>query len=182
MSRRVARRYARALFHAARDQGALDLVSEELGALTSLFRADSGFRNLMLSPVGDHISKASSVEKLAGRVSDLTRDLLALIIQKRREETLPHILEEFEILRKEYEGVADAEVITATELSEEERLRVVSYLERKTGMRIHASFSVEPDLIGGVKVILRDTLMDGSIRGNLDELRERLYRDVLIQA
>ncbi|MEP0765003.1 MAG: ATP synthase F1 subunit delta [Fimbriimonadia bacterium] len=182
MSRRVAKRYARALFHAARDKGMLAAVADDLGVLANLFATDEAFRNLLLSPVGDVVSKGASMEKLSGRVSDLTRDLLSLLIHKRREDALPEIQEEFELLRKEFEGVADAEVITATELSEDEQRRVIGYLERKTGMRIQATFSVDPEIIGGVKVVLRDTLMDGSIRGNLDGLRERLYRDVLIQA
>lgn len=182
MSRRVAKRYARALFQAARDRGTLAAVGDDLAALASLFASDEGFRNLLLSPVGDIVSKGESIEKLSGRVSDLTRDLLSLLIRKRREDALPDIQEEFDLLRKEFEGVADAEVITATELSEDERERVIAYLERKTGLRIRATFAVDPELIGGVKVVLRDTLMDGSIRGSLDDLRERLYRDVLIQA
>jgi F-type H+-transporting ATPase subunit delta len=181
MERRVARRYARALLNRALQQHSLPDVSEDLGALAGLFRTNGAFRNMMLAPVGDHLAKADAVAGLAGRASPTTLDFLRLVIDKRREHVLPEIQQEFEELKRQHEGVAVATVVSAVPLDGVQMGSIVARLEQRTGLRVEAEFEVDPDIVGGVKVLIGDTLIDGSVRGRLKEMRARLFRDVLMQ-
>jgi F-type H+-transporting ATPase subunit delta len=87
---------------------------------------------------------------------------------------LPEIRQQFEALKNEREGVVEAEVQSAFELSEAQLADLVQRLEKKTGRKVRAQVSVDRELIGGVKVVLGDKVIDGSARAQLAALETAL--------
>jgi F-type H+-transporting ATPase subunit delta len=87
---------------------------------------------------------------------------------------LPDIYGAFEQVIREREGIAEAEISSATELSAAQKKRFSQILERLTGKKIQAKFLLNPDLLGGAVVRVGDTIYDGSVRNSLNEMRARL--------
>lgn len=183
MEGRVAKRYARALFLQAKAASELGQVSEELRVIAELFANNQAVRDLFLTPIGDYKNKEDAVGKLATLTSETTRDFLKLLIEKKREHLMHDVQREFEALKREAEGVVAALIESAVALTDEQRRAVTDELAKKTGKRIEPTYEVDATLIGGVRVTMgEDTLLDGSVKGRLELLREKLYRDVLLQA
>jgi F-type H+-transporting ATPase subunit delta len=78
-----------------------------------------------------------------------------------------------ELVRKR-QGIVEARVSSAIELTATQKAELAFTLERMTGQRVEASFSLDPGLLGGAVVRLGDTIYDGSLRTQLNELRMRL--------
>jgi F-type H+-transporting ATPase subunit delta len=87
---------------------------------------------------------------------------------------LPQIREQFEALKNQREGVVEAEVHSAFELSDAQLHDLVQRLEKKTGRKVRAQVSVDRELIGGVKIVLGDKVIDGSARAQLGALEAAL--------
>ena len=87
---------------------------------------------------------------------------------------LPEIREQFEVLKNEREGVLEAEVQSAFELSDAQLKDIVQRLEKKTGRKVRAHVSVDRELIGGVRLVLGDKVIDGSARAQLAALETAL--------
>jgi F-type H+-transporting ATPase subunit delta len=97
-----------------------------------------------------------------------------VLVDHRRLASLPEIAHRFELVLDERLGFARAEVASARELGEPLRSALGSELERVTGKRIRALFSVDPALIGGVTARIGSTVYDGSVRGRLLAIGRRL--------
>jgi F-type H+-transporting ATPase subunit delta len=97
-----------------------------------------------------------------------------VVIDNRRTHLLPDILETFERVLRQRQGVAEAEVASAAEMSENQKAGLLRTLERLTGKKIEAKYSLEPALLGGAVVRIGDTIYDGSVRKQLNQLRVRL--------
>ena len=106
-------------------------------------------------------------------------NLLTLILRRRRVEQLPRISREFRRLYNKKMGIVEATATSAIELDEQELERLRSRLEEMTSAKIELSTNVDPSLLGGVQVRLGDLLLDGSVRGRLEQLRSRLASGAL---
>ncbi|MBS1709965.1 MAG: ATP synthase F1 subunit delta [Armatimonadetes bacterium] len=180
---RVAKRYARALFQAAKRDGILSSVNDDLLAVTAAFRNSSGFKVFLLSPQTDDAQKTQLLEKVfADRVTALTMSALRLLIKKRRDEEIFAIQKEFAELRRQLEGVTRATITSAETLDKGQQSAIVDKIAAKTGRNVEAEFDIDPKLIGGVRVIYDDYILDGSVRGQLDRMKEKLLYDLLKQA
>ncbi|MBX3112102.1 MAG: ATP synthase F1 subunit delta [Fimbriimonadaceae bacterium] len=180
---RVAKRYARALFSAAKREGVVSGVDEDLKAVTTAFRDSSGFRVFIESPQTDDAQKTGLMEKVFGdRVTPLTMSALRLLIKKRRDNEIFALQKEFAELRRQMDGVTKATVTSSTPLDKGQQDAVVAKIAAKTGRTVEAEFDIDTSLIGGVKVIYDDYILDGSVRGQLDRMKETLLYDLLKQA
>jgi F-type H+-transporting ATPase subunit delta len=107
-------------------------------------------------------------------VSDPIRRFLLVLTDRRRAALLGDVREGFEQVMDERLGIARAEVISARPLSPPQQQEIIAGLARLTGQQARARFRVEDGLIGGVVARLGSTVYDGSIRGQLDAIRQRL--------
>jgi F-type H+-transporting ATPase subunit delta len=170
----VARPYAEAAFRLADGAGALARWSEMLGAL-ALVAADARVRAAVADPkLSDAQAAGVFIGILAGKLSGEAENLLRVLAQNGRLELLPEIRAQFEALKNEREGVLEAEVHSAFELSAAQLADLVQRLEKKTGRRVKAKVEVQKDLIAGVKVVLGDKVIDGSARAQLGALETAL--------
>jgi len=97
-----------------------------------------------------------------------------VMIDNQRTPLLPDILEAFQQVLRRRQGVAEADVSSAVNLSEAQKTQLLQTLERLTGKKIRANYALEPELLGGAVVRIGDTIYDGSLRSRLNEMRARL--------
>ena len=170
----VARPYAEAAFRLADAAGALPKWSEMLGALV-LVGDDGRVRAAVADPRRSDAQAAGIfISILSGRLSAEAENFVRILAENGRLELLPEIRAQFEALKNEREGVVEAEVQTAFELTEAQVADLVQRLERKTGRKVRARVQVDKDLIGGIKVVLGDKVIDGSARAQLGALEAAL--------
>ena len=168
----VARPYAEAAFRLAQGANALGKWSEMLAGLATVSQ-DSRIR----AAVGDPNLADAKVAGLFISVLSLSgegENFVRVLAQNGRLGLLPEIRAQFDALRNEREGVVEAEVVSAFELSEEQLRDLVQFLEKKTGKKVKARVRLDKELIGGVKVVLGDKVIDGSARAQLGALETAL--------
>ena len=172
---KVARRYAGALFNAAQKLGRVQAVQNDLDQLVLLWDTTPSLSRSLESPLVPGEKKHAIVDQVFGKDADpLTCSFLHLLISKRREDILRTVEEEFQILSDQARGLVRAEATVATPLSEADRAALVQGLQTRTGKEIELDVRVEPAILGGVVVRMHDTVIDGSVRGALERLREQM--------
>ncbi len=170
-----ARRYAQALFLSAGQRGELDRVEAEVNSLNELFTRSPQLVKFLAQPLIPFAEKERRLrQRLSDRVSPVTLHFLLSVVRHKRIESFGHIVRVFNDLLREYRGEVVAEVRTALPLTEEERAKVVQRLQEITGKRVLLTETVDPSLIGGMRIVFGDKLLDLSVRGHLERIRERL--------
>jgi F-type H+-transporting ATPase subunit delta len=171
--------YANALADIALEQGAVAPVVQQLGDFSAAYSSSAELRNFFDSPAASKQAKRAVAEKISARLgaSKIVRNFLFVVIDHRRTPELREILETFEDVLRERQGIAIAEVFSAMALNEAQKKDMAQTLERVTGKKIEAKFSLDANLLGGVMVRVGDTIYDGSLRNRLNGLRERLTAD-----
>jgi F-type H+-transporting ATPase subunit delta len=170
------RMYARALLEAAKEQGRLGEVREQLGDFVASVRDVPELRELLRNPQVDPGAKVSILESLLGDADELVRNFLLLLAQRGRAAELEEIEREFERLVAEEEGRIEVELTTAVELSEEDAKSIVSQIEQAAGRTVEARRNVDPSLLGGIVLQAGSLRVDASVRGRLERLRRELVR------
>jgi F-type H+-transporting ATPase subunit delta len=171
--------YANALADIALEQGAVAPVVQQLADFSAAYSSSAELRNFFDSPAASKEAKRAVAEKISARLgaSKIVRNFLFVVIDHRRTPELREILETFEDVLRERQGIAIAEVFSAMALNEAQKKDMAQTLERVTGKKIEAKFSLNANLLGGVMVRVGDTIYDGSLRNRLNGLRERLTAD-----
>jgi F-type H+-transporting ATPase subunit delta len=171
---RAAYRYARALLGTAVERKLLDAIGEDFELIEKTARSSREFLAFLRSPV-INMEKKKSVLTAAfqKRVHPLTFQFLMLIASRNRESILPEIIRQFERLRDEELGVENAIVRTAVPLSREHEKQLSTKLERLRKKKIRLQHILDPSLKGGIQVQVGDTVWDGSIKHQLELLRQR---------
>jgi len=170
----IARPYAEAAFKLADAQGKLADWSAALGNLAAV-AADARVR----AAVGDPNLSAAKVAGLfiailQGKLSGEAENFVRVLAENGRLDVLSEIRSQFEALKNEREGVVEAAVYTAFEMDPAQTADLVARLEKKTGRKVRAKVSVDKSLIGGVKVVIGDKVIDGSARAQLAALENAL--------
>jgi F-type H+-transporting ATPase subunit delta len=174
----VHRTYARSLYEAAKDEGRVAPVREQLADFVEAVRGVPELQQILRNPQLDQRAKLAAVDAVAGDSDPLVRNLLRLLIEKGRGGEIEEVGEEFEQLVAREEGQLTVELTTAIELSEEEARSIVDQIQKASGRTVEATRSVDPDLIGGMVLQAGSLRVDGSVRGRL----ERLERELVTRA
>jgi len=171
--------YANALADVALQQGAAGPVLQQLSDLASAYAESAELRNFLASPAITVKEKHAVAEKLSARLgaSKILRNFFFLVIDHHRTHMFSEIAGAFHTVIRERQGVAEADVTSAIELSDGQKKSLAQSLEKKTGKKIEAKFAVDKDLLGGVVVRIGDTVYDGSVRHRLDEMKAKLTAD-----
>jgi F-type H+-transporting ATPase subunit delta len=170
----IARPYAEAAFRLADETGALGKWSEMLAAL-ALVAADARVRAAVADPnLSDAQAAGLLIAILSGKLNADTENFVRVLAENGRLALLPEIRVQFDALKNEREGVLEAEVQSAFELSEAQVADLVQRLEKKTGRKVKTKVQVNKDLIAGVRIMLGDKVIDGSARAQLGALETAL--------
>lgn len=175
IERRIVRRYASALYNTAAHEGVVDRVESDLGMVQNALEVSHDLKKAFFSPLLPVDTKRRiAADVFGGHVHRITLAYLELLFRKRREAVMLWTRAEYVRLANEARGIVTAEVTTAVEMTAEEETRITEKLAALTGKRIRLQKSAVPEVVGGVLVRIGDTVIDGSIRGRLNILRERL--------
>ena len=168
--------YATALADIALEQGAAEPVRKQLEDFGAAYSESAELRNVLANPAVERAAKHGVIEKLVARLgaSRVVRNFLFIVVDNQRTHLLPEILQAFEDVLRQRQGVAEAEVTSAAELTAPQKTQLQQTLERLTGRKIQANYSLDPALLGGAMVRIGDTIYDGSVRNRLNQMRARL--------
>jgi F-type H+-transporting ATPase subunit delta len=172
----VARRYARALFAIGVDRGSFEQLGQELADLAALWGASPDLRQALENPVFGPAEKRGVLEQLLPRVTPSAdvQKFVRLLLDKRRIAALPMIARAYRELADAHAGRVRAEVTSAEPLSPGQTDSVRRSLEQRTGKKVILETRVDPSLIGGLVARVGDLVLDGSVRTQLANLRQRL--------
>jgi F-type H+-transporting ATPase subunit delta len=171
---RVAKRYAKALFGLAKDQGKLDKVETDFNELDKLIDKSSEFGAFLLNPLISGSDKSMMLKDLfKGKVDDLTFNFIQLINEKKRSSLLPDVILQFKSMMLEYNNQVEGELISAVELSKNQVNQIQQNIETATGKSVILKQRIETDVIGGFVLKIQDRVFDNSIRCQLNKLREK---------
>jgi F-type H+-transporting ATPase subunit delta len=171
----VVRRYARALFDTAQRSQSIQQVEDDLKGVDQTLRGMPQLQRILRAPTIAGPRKRELAEKVFGtRVSPLTLRFVTLVIDRRRESVLSQVYPEFRRLANAARNLLPVEVTSAVPLTDPERDALVKSLTARTGKSIQLQASVDPELLGGMVVRMGDTIIDGSVRAKLRQLRAHL--------
>lgn len=174
----AARRYARALFSLARDDGRVDEVRGELDTVAALLDESPTLKRTLMTPLHPAGQRKRVLAAVAERVqmSPVTLHFHAFLIDQRRLVDFPAIHDEFSRLAEESSGLTTAEVVSASPLDDRKRDRLRRALSARTGREVRLEVRVDPDLIGGAVARVGDMVFDGSLRTQIGQLRANLTK------
>jgi F-type H+-transporting ATPase subunit delta len=165
--------YAEALFEAARERDDLEEVQSDLGEFVKALRDSEELRLFFYGGQIPERQKRRALDGLTEGMQASTTNFLKVLVDNGREEILEEVLARYEELVKEHLGRIEVEVTTAVEISEEQREKLKErLLDALEGREIILETNVNPDLVGGAVFRYGGRMMDGSIRGRLESLRE----------
>ena len=166
----IARPYAVAAYQFAKEHKALAKWSEMLAFATAVSN-DAQMQAYVQDPkVVSSQLQASFLAICGDRLNEQGQNLIKVLVEYNRMSILPAIADAFEELKAQDEGVLDAQIIAAAKPSAAEIKDLVKRLEAKFGKKVEAVISVDAELIGGVKIIVGDTVIDASVKGQLQNL------------
>jgi F-type H+-transporting ATPase subunit delta len=151
-------------------------AEDELAALVQMVESVPVLRTVWESPAVDAREKHAVLDKIIARIggSRMLRNFVAVLIDNRRVAALPEIARQFELELNERLGLADAEVTSARELTEAERQALEARVRKVTGKEVRARYKTDRKVLGGAVVKVGSTIYDGSIRGQLEKLKQEL--------
>ena len=173
MATAAARRYAKAVFELAENEGDVERWGARLAQLRELF-SDPQVKDVLRNPT---ISTEQRESLLAGSpqvLDDEGTNLARLLVEAGRTEEAADIEDEFQRLADEAAGRVRATITTAVELKGEDRDRVQKELSRRLNKEVRMTVAVDPRIIGGLKLQYGDRVVDASISSRLQQLRRRL--------
>ena len=179
MASALANRYARALVDVVLEPGSglkpEDAVAQ-LQAAARMVAQSSELRVALLTPAISNSRKRAVMTKLLEELgaSQLIRNFMYVVIDRRRIGILNEIVEAFELVLDERLGFVRAEITSAAALDQTRGGRLEAELSQLTGKRMRLRFAVDPELLGGALARIGSTLYDGSLRGQLQQLRREL--------
>ena len=170
----IARPYATAVFRLAKEKKALAKWSDEL-ALIAAVAENAQIKNLIDDPKLPSAELSRILLSIfEGKLSEPAVNLLKLLVENNRLTIIADIVAAFEELKAEDEGVLEAEFTAAVQPTDAQVKALVKQLEAKFGKKVEAQVSLDPELIGGIKIVIGDTVIDASVRGQLQSLEYTL--------
>lgn len=170
----LARPYAAAAFKRAKETGTAEKWSKSLAFMSAVL-SDKAIIAIVDNPkVGSARLSALMLDICKEQVDPEAENFLKLLVQNNRLKLLPAIAEIFESFKAEDEGYVEVEVLTAYAFTKDAKQDFASKLEKTLNKKVHMNVSVDKSLIGGVLVRAGDRVIDGSIRGQLQQMQKAL--------
>ncbi|MBU0728122.1 MAG: F0F1 ATP synthase subunit delta [Proteobacteria bacterium] len=174
----LAKRYAKALFAVGKEEGesAFDEYCEALNELAKLYVSHPEVKDALTNPMYPLDVRSKVMEHLAKafQASKVMSNFMNLLVQKKRADVLPDIAEAFKAMVDADRNISQGTVVSATELSDDLKVKVKATLEKLTGKQVVLTSQVDPSVIGGIIARVGDLVLDGSIKSQLAGLKESI--------
>lgn len=172
---KAAIRYAKSLLLLAVERKELDAVSRDMILMDNTIKASRDLVLFLRSPIISKSQKLKALQELFGdKVSSTTNAFIEIIVRKGRESEIVDMVSAFRKLYNEHSGIVEVEITTAGELSAEQKGKLSTSLESRTGKKVILSERVDPSVRGGIRARIEDTVIDGTIQYKLEQLRNTL--------
>ncbi len=166
--------YATALFAVAKAEGTLDSVEDELFRFARTLQGNDELRAALTDAAVPAARRQQIIEDLLdGKATPTTTSLVSMIVGTGRAEELPAIIDEMVRLSANEVNKEVAEIRSAIELTDDQKQRLAAALEKATGKSVEVKVYVDPSVLGGVVAQVGDTVIDGSVRHRLDQLKNQ---------
>lgn len=175
MSTKAAKRYANALLGLALEKDILEQTKEDMLLIKNTIDGSSDFQLFLKNPIIKKDQKKDAVKKIfKGKLQEVTFEFYNLLAKKDRENLLEEISTNFIELYNHHQGIIKVGVTSAKELDKSQLKELQNNIEESTGKQVQFETDVEEGLIGGLKIRIEDTVVDGSVKFKLSQLKDRL--------
>lgn len=168
----LARPYAEAVFRLAREKNALGEWSGRLATLAAIV-SDAQMQAMIADP-NTSASRAAELIASIADTGEAGKSLLTVLAGNDRLTLLPEIAAQYEVLKAEAEGVLEATIVSALEMSEAQKADMMAALKARFGRDVQATVAVDASLIGGAVITVGDQVIDGSVKGRLQKMSATL--------
>jgi F-type H+-transporting ATPase subunit delta len=176
VNEKLARRYAQAIFSLAGETGNVDATGDDLATIASAFDRDPVAADFFVAPViARHVKERVLGDAFGSRVGDLALHALLLLVRKHRESLLGAVVAEYRKLQRATRGEEALTITSARPLPGTELTALVERLERIYGKKFDVTQVVDPETIGGVRLLMGDRRIDGTVSGRLEHLSRTLF-------
>jgi F-type H+-transporting ATPase subunit delta len=168
--------YARALFEIARAEGTLDEVEDELFRFARTYESSDTLREALTDEMVPAAMRQAVVEDLlgGGNATPTTVQLVSMVVGSGRGRDLPAIIDSLVQRASSAKNLEVAEVRVAVPLTDDQQDRLKAALTNATGKQVNLKVIVDPSVLGGIVATVGDTVIDGSVRTRVDQLKSRL--------
>ena len=167
--------YARGLFEIARAEGTLDEVEDELFRFARSFESSDALRTALSDEQIPPAKRQAIIEDLlGGKATSTTTQLISMVVGSGRTRDLPAIVDNLVARASTVKHQEVAEVRTAVALTDDQQARLGAALVKATGKQVNLKVVVDPSVLGGIVATVGDTVIDGSVRTRIDQLKSRL--------
>jgi len=172
----VARRYALALTHLCSNPEDWENLRKELSTIVSLVSENKELKDFMENPIFPKNLKINVISRISEKLelSEKMKRFLNIIIEKGRFSLLSLILKNFEDIWNKRNNIYKIEIISSIPFNEEEKLEIIETLSKIKRGKIKADFIVNPEILGGIIIKEGNKVYDGSLKGNLERLKEKI--------
>ena len=175
IERTIVKIYAEALHQIAEERRTVDEVYGELRDLEALFRDSRELSDFLSSPMVDRNEKKRIVTRALGPAfTQLTIHFLLTLVEKNREALIPYMADEFKSILDRVHNRIEVDVTSARPLHDDIVRRLAETLSRSLDKEVILHNKTDPGILGGIVVRVEDWIMDGSLRGQIEKLREQL--------
>lgn len=168
----IVKEYAQALFMIAKEKSRVDEYSDALKEIRSLMEENVEYTELLSSPALPLSERLAAIEEAFGTYPEDIVSFLKLLCEMGHIKEISECIEEFIFMENVLEKSIAAEIYSSVELSDEQKQKLVKKLEAKYNKTIIATFREDKSLIGGIKIVMEDEVLDGSIGKRLKDLKE----------
>ena len=172
----IARVYARALFQAAKEQGKLDVVREQVGQFADALEETSELKVFFFSPYFSTAEKKDGLTKALQDAEPALVNFLELLIEKHRMPAIFRVRKQLDRLWEEENKQLPVEITSAVALDEDVVRRLGEQIGEQTGRKVQLTANVDADVLGGIVLRVGNQILDASIRNRLDQLRRAVAK------
>ncbi len=173
--KKVSRRYSLALYETASSMKIADKIHKDLLVVMKSIEASKDLKLFLHTPIISPEKKMKVISELfSKKVNKLTLDFIELLTEKKRENYLYDICADYLNLTNEKKGILEARIKTAVALTDKDKKKFSDILKNYTGKDISAEYSIDKSIKGGIIAQFSDTIIDASIKRQLEILRKKM--------
>lgn len=173
----LAKRYAKALFDLALEENLMSTFQSQIKSIHNLFKENEELREFINSQGVPSEAKKEFFNRLfKDNIHIYVTHFLCLLVDKKRERNIEAVCEEFNSLCNEYFNVLEGVVYSTKQLTKDQMTNIEKSIELKLNKRVELKNKLDSSLIGGLKVVVGDTVFDNSIQHKMEALKNELLQ------